>query len=973
MIKPLSSEQYNIDNNNDNADLIDAAIQANIDDIATNTSNISSNDTDIATNASDIATNAADIATETTNRIGGDNALQSQIDTLVVTGVAEPMVAVYKTKDITNTNDYIISYGTLALFDEMRINVEVLNTNTGNVTVKLNTEVAKPVRWRTNGVDTELTQGMMDGINELQYDASAEVFLLLTRDGVKQSNPITAQEPITQVGGDTYKDLVVDGFNEIVVDGDSVVQEVVLGDAVTSVISDGGFTLIDVNTDGTNELTNPYDATNQTFNITTGDKIFALYEIKNTSVGDIRDYIQLRYSDGTFDEIGTDVVGQSLVYGIITATKTLLANIKFREGNIGQIDRKHQMLINLTALNKQSYTQDEAFKAYASNGYLPNGINNVNGDISVVGKNKLSTEDLLDNANVEIVILNKSDFKLTDAQAVSNEDRKIFDIKFLDNVQYVFSYSDIKTGSNNARMRVTYTDGTQDDMPVPTTVETERTFTSDAGKTIDFISYGLSVGTGTTSIANLMARILGTDDTFEQQNKTTISLPQNLKSLPNGVVDTYNVNTGEVVRNVAPIDGDGYALLSGDITELTTGFVNVDVVRITKPSDWSEYGTDIIDLNESITTEFSSGFAVNPPDQTINIGTIYSRNTTSFGYVVEKGTYADLASAQADLTGTKLIYQLETPNQEQHESQQFLLTKGGTIEQTSAVVGEIEYTVNLNQPAQVNSNSEAINRVEIESDNKAQQNGGLTPYSVNGTNITVAPASGLESFTIRITSDISSAGYNIIREGISKPLNFPDGTQLTELVSAIGFYKIYEEESAFTYAPNGGARIKKITHESHVFPTTSTSEVVSISNVDSTKTVIRFKGFELPAGNSAISADQSKSSFTFELAADGNSVTIQRGSTTFGSAGTVYFDIVEYELVRNITRGTVTSTAFPIVETLGSAITDISKTELIYGLRTTLTTWQQHYGIILNSTQLEFGWGVSSPARTIQYELIEFY
>jgi len=115
-------------------------------------------------------------------------------------------------------------------------------------------------------------------------------------------------------------------------DGLTLNQEVIDGDAVTNVVSDDNASLIDINTDGTWEFNSTYDATNQTFNIISGNKYFGYFKTQVSSVGDMRDVVYLWYSDETFDNVGTTTSRFSEFGGIITANKTLLAKMKMQRG-----------------------------------------------------------------------------------------------------------------------------------------------------------------------------------------------------------------------------------------------------------------------------------------------------------------------------------------------------------------------------------------------------------------------------------------------------------------------------------------------------------------------------------------------------------------------------------------------------------------------------------------------------------------
>lgn len=131
-----------------------------------------------------------------------------------------------------------------------------------------------------------------------------------------------------------------------------------------------------------------------------------------------------------------------------------------------------------------------------------------------------------------------------------------------------------------------------------------------------------------------------------------------LNSLPNGTKDEISITEGKLTKNTWE-----KVLQSADVVELdTTTYTSFDVVKIDKPSDsymdglsgQSAEGTGILEGYNEWIGSFS--------DSVDLIGYIAFRfAAATIWYIVEKGTYPDLASAQADLAGTTLIYQLAEP------------------------------------------------------------------------------------------------------------------------------------------------------------------------------------------------------------------------------------------------------------------------------------------------------------------------
>ena len=632
------------------------------------------------------------IETEVSDRIAGDDGLQSQINTIVAGGTVDPLTDVYRVTDLVNKNNYVITFGTGGPFDKARFNIEVAQTNDAEPTFNLNVDGPKPGLILSDGIATAAPVGSVYGITELQYSVVHDGYILINREVAKVSNPITSAEPISQVGDDVYKEMVVPGQNEMVMSGDSVVQSVDLGDAVTSVTSDASTTAIGILPNGTWQFGNNYNALEQTFNVSIGDKILMVTKLKSDSVGRVQKQI-LKHSDEGNDS-GIAVVDSLLMYDIVTSTFNGLANFKIEEGTAGLVERDYQMLINLTALSKQSYTAEEAFARYASNGFLPSDkINNVNGNLSVNQSRNSTSGELelgLYNSTTGAKQSNDNFYRSV------NKDSIIPSTEYQLNGNLGYSYDVNEWDSNGNYLR-----------KIATAV-TSFVSSSDAY----MVTYG-TTSSGQNDLTDKVQLEIGTETDYIKSNKTTISSPLEMKSLPNLTADKWNVNTGIVDRPIGK-----HVLVSGDVTQMTTSGTNVDYARMLITS--LEGAKDFVNnVTGQILLDTIPEIEVTGFDDVLNIGKCFVVESAPdiFGVIYAKGTLS--ATAQADLSGRTIQYELETPITQQHESQQFLLVKGGTIEQDSKVIGELEYTVNLNQPAQVNTNSEAIVNLEAESDRKA--------------------------------------------------------------------------------------------------------------------------------------------------------------------------------------------------------------------------------------------------------------
>jgi|GEM_PF-3914086 len=675
--------------------------------------------------------------------------MKSRIDSLSAGSGLDQELGVYKSADNTNTNDYETTLTGVTLVDGFRLNLETANPNTGASTLNLNGGGVKDIIWLGGNVEYALTTGMMDGVNELQWDTGRDKWKLLTRDGVKTSNLITQQQPITQVGGDTYKDLVVDGFNEIVVDGQSWVNLADNGvDYVNHVIAGAGTTK---GADGIHLVQAGGSEYDRLPIVLSNSKQYTLIYLVTDDTGSATLALT---GDGTV--IDSDIAlnkNKGLRKQLFTTSATVTGTyLELRKTSGVSGDYTDYEIL---AILEGDQTLDTSIQSE-----LDLGINNVNGDMSVVGKNKF------DKNSDEIVYGER----ISQGSLSNVVDKSLFRTKQRIQPNKTYKFSGFTPPE--FRYRLTdfsgaYIQGSFNSSDVLT--PSNAYYIEYSSSILDKDTLQLELGTTATD--------------YKAYNKTTISLPEDLKSLPNDVVDTYNVNTGEVVRNAFPIDKSAEVF---DGTEAWGSYTNgngsnSDLSKISL----SGFVTDnnLIDGQGLGIDDYAIGYdglgtyrAVSVSSALLTENGILNFSGALLIYVPTTELPSDDLAGFKSYLGTNnlnLICQLDEPIQEQHESQQFLLTKGGTIEQTSAVVGEVEYTVNLNQPAQVNSNSEAISRLGNEIDAVADYIGTVKLDTGTADNIVV----GLEYepltndlFTIVVANANTGACTIKINENDAIPL-----------------------------------------------------------------------------------------------------------------------------------------------------------------------------------------------------------
>jgi hypothetical protein len=134
------------------------------------------------------------------------------------------------------------------------------------------------------------------------------------------------------------------------------------------------------------------------------------------------------------------------------------------------------------------------------------------------------------------------------------------------------------------------------------------------------------------------------------------SILTDITALPNGV-KYYEVSGGNIVQRV-----EEYVLQASDFTTLYTVNTNSDTVSVPRNTiPLSVNFTSGID-NTYIVDRFGSDILASDfnGDATGIVGRTYFNNSF-LNFIVAKGTYANLAAAQADLAGTQVLYQLATP------------------------------------------------------------------------------------------------------------------------------------------------------------------------------------------------------------------------------------------------------------------------------------------------------------------------
>lgn len=499
---------------------------------------------------------------------------------------------------------------------------DLQTTITNNATVSANnTEL---VNARTS--DTYGAFGSVDARLE-----ASDVILkdLADQLGVKStlSTQLNETSPIVSVT-DSYE-----GIASPTIHGGSLNQVVVNGSVESSLTSDDSTTLIGIKADGTILFNNAYSATEQIFNIVSGQKYFAKMLLLSNSVGRIKSEVILKYSDGTQDT-STGVIGKLDGYNIITATKTLSANLKFVESTAGLFTKALTILIPITGTPYENYTADQMnnlVREYFEGLKSVEKVDVVSRGVQYFNESTRSISFTLNNLTGELT-------------ASTTDDTSDY-IRVKPSSTYYLS------GKSASKYYALYD---RNKNFISASLITSGTILTTSS------TYYIKIAMLKTEVETVMFALSSTAIPYEAYDPSALSVDvsaQPLHKLPNLVENKLYMESGRWKYYKAV---EEYLLQSGDISALSTTLINVDLV------EFNNFRPDMIGYNTSDIQANKIGTSVSSPrlGRTVDdVSNVYIHYTTfsTFKISVPKGTYANLAEAQADLTGTKVLYQLATP------------------------------------------------------------------------------------------------------------------------------------------------------------------------------------------------------------------------------------------------------------------------------------------------------------------------
>lgn len=501
-----------------------------------------------------------------------DEDLQIQIQNIELAD-SNALIGVYKGKDLVNTNDYVVTIGTGASFNEQRVNLEVGNDNTGASTCNYNGEGAKEIVWRQNEIDYPAEVSMISGITQLQRDTAADKWVLINKKGAVESSEINQIASVEQVGG-PYKDSVLDGgrfaFAEVACD--SVVQSVKNNrfngtsewtptNATLSEISN----VLNITADGSAAL--GY-ADQEMFASVEDDKIYSSSAIRVTSSVCTRMRMYLLSSSGVaIDVLEVLNPNQNEWYyptEKITVPAAWSGNVTVRfihyyadagtaNGKVMEVEAG-VLAINLTAMGRTAFSAQNAYDYYANRG-LVFGRNDTDGSLVITGTNQFDVNDvyLVEDATVGQIA------KGIQVLTSGNFGKVEYRFKLPSSSEITFKTDISKVGGDTPTIAFRNQEGVKYSTDLEGTGEQTKSFTtgsSDNEVRIEMFG-SLSSATPQTTIFDLIQLEIGTTATaWQEYLKQFLAIAG--KGLPNGKADLiYPLlnNAVDIVSDEFTFDG----------------------------------------------------------------------------------------------------------------------------------------------------------------------------------------------------------------------------------------------------------------------------------------------------------------------------------------------------------------------------------------------------------------------------------
>lgn len=598
---------------------------------------------------------------------GALNGLQDQVNQLVISGTPNATIGVYSFNTTGSNNAYLGTFaGIASLFSGLKVLPTINFTNTGASTFNFNSLGVKNIKVSgANGVKQDLNGGELRVGNKafLEYDGTDWVIIDSSKSETYTTSTLI---PETQVVSftDAYTGLI-----------DAEIGGATLNNQTKIIVNqtyaqNGTGGRIFAKTDGVVELGVSYNAARQTVNVKSGEKWFIMAQ---TDAKTLYGQGGLVYSDNSVDvyPANTPLNNLNLTYGIVTATKSLKANV-FVNDNSAAVVATTKLLnyasINLSAVGQDSITADQCL--YMINKYFEGFQGSSDVEIRADGNNLFDCFDkILQNygsylhANTTVIGSNKFEYDPQKGLGTIIVKRKVkkntsYNWKFsLSRATSVFAgvtTNPSATGvvlGGNLNSLTNYPNGISFNSGENTTVY------------LIFLGHNTLYGAGVLTVSDIMLNEGSSALPYQSYKgkKLTIKCTNPAKfirhKLPNGAQNEINLAKGYLSAVKRVIE---YTLTSADVLSLFTSTTNLDYVNLSKKSDDKNFNNtnSIITDKNVILQNFKIGSSSDLPENAWNISVT---SNTAYVLAVPKGTYANLAAAQAGLAGTKILYQLATP------------------------------------------------------------------------------------------------------------------------------------------------------------------------------------------------------------------------------------------------------------------------------------------------------------------------
>lgn len=374
-----------------------------------------------------------------------------------------------------------------------------------------------------------------------------------------------------------------------------------------------------------------------------GEKVCIAFTVSNSTDDGARLIPATNLGADLLDGVGYETYedGTQSIVGTVANASTQLRFYATNATGGGSFDLDNVAIIRMTALGIEHYTEEQMLKLVRK-GYI-DGLQGVqNPEAKSVGENILDLEGftrgkLLGNTGLEFSNIS---FGFTKP------------IMAKQNTTYYVS-----SNANSGGAGVNYLDGDNHIIGSAVTLPTNGgAFTTVEGTMYIQINVALSDVDANTSFVVEGAVALSPRQPYEATHFKAFTT---LHRLPNGVEDKlYRDGAGKFRKDKRIAE---LTLTDDVLTGYTTSGTNTDYVTITMPSNYKP-GTSGVD-GQVVIEGFGTEVEFGDSDTLDAIGHFYSASIT-IRLIVANGYYANLAEAQADLAGTKIIYELAEPVQE---------------------------------------------------------------------------------------------------------------------------------------------------------------------------------------------------------------------------------------------------------------------------------------------------------------------